>query len=128
MLVPSTTTNAVDPPSCGGASSHQAAPRTASVRATPVASRSRSLVQRWSCWGSATCVAAAPALTRVDPLTASYCAATTVSCVAATAVACGVVVLQVALPAAFVQVYQEPAAASCTLSVLVVVGAIENAT
>ena len=36
--------------------------------------------------------------------------------------------LQVTLPAAFAQLYQEPPDASCTLSVLAVVGAIVNAT
>lgn len=127
MLVPSTTTNAVEPPSWGGASSAQAAPRTTSVIARLVAGRSQRWAERLARWGDAAC-AAAPTPARVDPRTPSYCAATTVSCVAAAAVACGDVVLQVTLPAVFAQVYHEPAAASCTLSVLAVVGAIVKAT
>ena len=57
-----------------------------------------------------------------------YWAATTVSCVAAAAVACGDVVLQVTLPAEFEHEYHEPPEASCTFTVVVVVGEIENAT
>ena len=127
MLVPSTTTNAVAPPSCCGASSHQAAPRTTSVDSTLVTTREPLLAELWGCWGGAAS-ATAPAFTTMDPVIAPYCAATTVSCVAAAAVACGEVVLHVALPATFVQLYHTPAAASWTLSVLVVVGARVNAT
>ncbi|HET7743798.1 MAG TPA: hypothetical protein VFK76_03580, partial [Gaiellaceae bacterium] len=57
-------------------------------------------------------------------IAARYCAATTVSWVAAATVAWGEVVLHVALPAAFAHVYHDPPEASCTLSVLVVVGEI----
>ena len=124
MLVPSTTTNEVEPPNCGGASRTQAVPRRASVNARLATGRN---LDRAARRGGGECAAASRAA-RVDPLTAPYCAATTVSCVAAAAVACGAVVLQVTLPAAFAQLYQEPAAASCTLSVLAVVGAIVKAT
>ena len=50
------------------------------------------------------------------------------SCVAAAAVAWGDVVLQVTLPAEFVQLYQEPPDASWTFTVLAAAGAMVNAT
>jgi hypothetical protein len=59
---------------------------------------------------------------------ADYCVATTVSCVAAATVAWGEVVLQVTLPAAFAQLYHDPPAASCALTVVAAVGAIVKAT
>jgi hypothetical protein len=58
----------------------------------------------------------------------AYWVATTVSWVAAAAVACGDVVVQETLPAVFVQAYHDPPDASWTLTVAVVVGLIVNVT
>ncbi len=121
------TTNDVEPPSCGGASRSQAEPRRATVSARVARGRTLERVVRTARRGGGACAAASNGA-RVAPRTRPYCAATTVSCVAAAAVAWGEVVVQVTLPAAFAQEYQEPAAASCTLSVVAVVGAIVNAT
>ena len=60
--------------------------------------------------------------------TARHCAATTVSCDAARAVACGEMVGHETVPAVFVQEYQVPPLASCTLTAVVVTGAIVKVT
>jgi hypothetical protein len=57
-----------------------------------------------------------------------YWVATTVSWVAAAAVACGDVVVQETLPAVFVHEYHDPPDASWILTVDVVVGLIVNVT
>jgi hypothetical protein len=128
MLVPSTVTNDVEPPSGGGATSHQAAPMIANVERSPTMDRkcepfSDSGRTDGATYGRAVHSMLARAITALD-----YCVATTVSCVAATTVACGEVVLHVTLPAAFAQVYHDPPAASCALTVLAAVGEIVNAT
>src|SRR5574340_286763 len=131
MLVPSTSTNEVRPPSGGGAATHHRPPRSRAVVTSQRTSRVRESSRGPSAGartdGAAGSCAVRSMLARAI-IAAGYWAATTVSCVAATAVACGDVVLQVTLPAAFAHVYHEPAGASCTLSVLVVVGEIVNAT
>ena len=62
------------------------------------------------------------------PPCGGYCAATTVSWVAAAAVAWGEVVAHETAPAVFVHEYQAPPLESCTLVALVVAGAIVKAT
>jgi hypothetical protein len=57
-----------------------------------------------------------------------YWVATTVSWVAAAAVACGDVVVQDTLPAVFVHEYHDPPAASWILTVVAAVGLIVNVT
>jgi hypothetical protein len=57
-----------------------------------------------------------------------YCVATTVSWLAAAAVACGETVAQVTLPAALLHEYQAPPETSCTFTVAAAAGEIVNAT
>jgi hypothetical protein len=69
---------------------------------------------------------AAGALTSLRRI--AYWVATTVSWVAAAAVACGDVVVQETLPAAFVHEYHEPPDASWIFTVVAAVGLIVNVT
>jgi len=127
MLVPSTVANEVEPPSWGGARSHQATATTAMLIARLAAARTlRSVRERAG--GVDRVHAAASATASWETEAIRYWDATTVNWVAATAVACGAVVLQVTLPAAFAHVYQEPPAASCAFTVAAAAGEIVNAT
>src|SRR5690349_16967356 len=108
MLVPSTVTIVVLPPSAGGAVAHQSPARASSVSAAaPPCRRSD---------GTRSCVArlepAGAWLIEVIGARDRYWVATTVSCVAAATVACGEVVAQVTEPAVLEHEYQVPAAAS----------------
>ncbi len=78
MLVPSTTTNEVVPPSCGGASRSQPVPRMARVSKRLATGRNFRRAARVTRRGGGECAAASSAAL-VDPLIAPYCAATTVS-------------------------------------------------
>ena len=128
MLVPSTVTKDVEPPSAGGATSHQAALRQASATRSQIVAATRSWLGAARRTDGATCGRAIHSML-VRAITATdYCVATTVSCVAAATVARGEVVLQVTLPAALAHVYHDPPAASCALTVVAAVGAIVNAT
>ena len=84
--MPNVTAYEVLPPSCGGARYHHDAPRMAIVTSPPTALTIRGRIGYW--------------------------VATTVSWVAAAAVACGDVVVQDTLPAVFVHEYHDPPDAS----------------
>jgi hypothetical protein len=92
----------VRPPSCGGARYHHDAPTTATVSTIPTALTIRRRIVYW--------------------------VATTVSWVAAAAVACGDVVVQETLPEVFVHEYHEPPDASWIFTVVAAVGLIVKVT
>ena len=128
MLVPSTVVKDVEPPSWGGVRNHHAAVITAMLVTTLTTARIHASLGAREGGADEVHAACSGAVGETTEVIALYSAATTVSCVAPAAVACGAVVLQVTLPAVLVQLYQDPPEASCTLTVLVVVGAIVNAT
>ena len=128
MLVPSTVVKDVEPPSWGGARNHHAAVITAMLVTTLTTARIHPSLRARAGGAHEVHAACSGRVGETTEVIARYSAATTVSCVAPAAVACGAVVLQVTLPALFVQLYHDPADASCTFTVLAAVGAIVNAT